>query len=139
MPVSMGHRMSAKFEERVNQKPHPGYVCPASARCDAVAWIGGSGGCAESVLRHWSGSVQHLAHTARLDSVRQAEFDAVFYPGGHGPMWDMPNNRASITLLESFLAADKPVELVCHAPAALLHVKTSDGARPTLAPLGRSP
>ena len=68
-----------------------------------------------------------LAATARLDSVSQAEFDAVFYPGGHGPMWDLAEDRDSIGLIESFIAAEKPVALVCHAPGALRHVKALDG------------
>ena len=68
-----------------------------------------------------------LAATLRLDSVSQAEFDTVFYPGGHGPMWDLAEDRDSIELIESFIAAEKPVALVCHAPGALRHVKALDG------------
>lgn len=68
-----------------------------------------------------------LAASVRLDSVSQADFDAVYYSGGHGPMWDLAENQTSIKLIESFLAAGKPVALVCHAPAALRHVKTADG------------
>ena len=68
-----------------------------------------------------------LASTVRLDSVRQADFDTVFYPGGHGPLWDLAEDRNSIQLIESFLAADKPVALVCHAPGVLRHVKTPAG------------
>lgn len=68
-----------------------------------------------------------LARTVRLDGVRQEDFDTVFYPGGHGPMWDLTEDRSSIALIESFLAAGKPVGLVCHAPGALHHVKTPDG------------
>ena len=68
-----------------------------------------------------------LASTVRLDSVRSEDFDTVFYPGGHGPMWDIAEDRNSIKLIESFLAARKPVALVCHAPGALHHVKTPDG------------
>ena len=73
-----------------------------------------------------------LATTVRLDSVHQQDFDAVFYPGGHGPMWDLAEDRHSIALLESFVAANKPVALVCHAPGALRHVKGPDG-RPLVA------
>lgn len=69
-----------------------------------------------------------LAATVRLDNVSQAEFDTVFYPGGHGPMWDLVEDKNSIALIESFLAAGKPVALVCHAPGALRHVKTPTGA-----------
>jgi putative intracellular protease/amidase len=68
-----------------------------------------------------------LARTVRLDSVSQADFDAVFYPGGHGPLWDLAEDRDSIALIESFIAADKPVALVCHAPGVLRHVKAATG------------
>jgi putative intracellular protease/amidase len=70
-----------------------------------------------------------LAATVRLDSVRQEDFDAVFYPGGHGPLWDLAEDAHSIGLLESFVAAGKPLALVCHAPGALRHVK-EPGGRP---------
>jgi putative intracellular protease/amidase len=68
-----------------------------------------------------------LAATVPLSSVSQADFDTVFYPGGHGPMWDLAEDRHSIALLESFVAAGKPVALVCHAPGALRHVRGPDG------------
>jgi putative intracellular protease/amidase len=68
-----------------------------------------------------------LASTVRLDSVKAADFETVFYPGGHGPMWDLAEDPTSIELIESFLAAGKPVALVCHAPGALRHAKTPDG------------
>jgi putative intracellular protease/amidase len=68
-----------------------------------------------------------LASTVRLDSVESKDFDAVFYPGGHGPLWDLAEDRHSIALIESFLAAGKPVALVCHAPGVLRHVETPDG------------
>lgn len=68
-----------------------------------------------------------LANTKRLDSVSATDFDAVFYPGGHGPMWDMPDNAISIALIEDFVKADKPVAAVCHAPVALLNVRGKDG------------
>ncbi len=68
-----------------------------------------------------------LAATVRLDSVSQADFDTVFYPGGHGPMWDLAEDENSVVLIQFFLAAGKPVALVCHAPAALRHAKTPDG------------
>lgn len=70
---------------------------------------------------------QQLATTVPLDTVRQEDFDTIFYPGGHGPMWDMPDNKVSIALLESFLQAGKTIGLVCHAPAALLHVRLPNG------------
>jgi len=68
-----------------------------------------------------------LANTVRLDSVSHDDFDAVFYPGGHGPLWDLAENAHSIALIESFVAAGKPVALVCHAPGVLRHVKNADG------------
>lgn len=68
-----------------------------------------------------------LDKTLRLDSVRQEDFDTVFYPGGHGPMWDLAEDKHSIDLIESFLAAGKPFAVVCHSTGALRHVKTADG------------
>jgi len=68
-----------------------------------------------------------LANTVRLDSVSQADFDTVFYPGGHGPLWDLAEDKHSIALIESFINADKPVALVCHAPGVLRHVTAADG------------
>ncbi|HAB85653.1 MAG TPA: type 1 glutamine amidotransferase domain-containing protein, partial [Pseudomonas sp.] len=68
-----------------------------------------------------------LANTYRLDQVSAEDFDAVFYPGGHGPLWDLVNNPTSIALIESFVKADKPVGAVCHAPAALTEVRGKDG------------
>ncbi|MEK6438273.1 type 1 glutamine amidotransferase domain-containing protein [Pseudonocardia sp. T1-2H] len=69
-----------------------------------------------------------LADTEKLANVSAGDFDTVFYPGGHGPMWDMPDNPDSIALLEGFLAADKPIAAVCHAPAALVNVRAQDGS-----------
>lgn len=70
---------------------------------------------------------EQLANTVRLDSVSQADFDTVFYPGGHGPLWDLAEDGNSISLIESFIEAGKPVALVCHAPGVLRHVKAADG------------
>jgi putative intracellular protease/amidase len=69
-----------------------------------------------------------LAGTVRLSTVRAEDYDALFYPGGHGPMWDLAEDKNSITLIEKMHAAGKPVALVCHAPGVLRHVKGSDGA-----------
>jgi putative intracellular protease/amidase len=74
-----------------------------------------------------SAAEAQLAATLRLDSVKAEDFDTVFYPGGHGPMWDLAEDRNSIALIEAFLAANKPVALVCHAPGVLRHVKTPAG------------
>jgi len=68
-----------------------------------------------------------LASTGKLAEVNAAEFDAVFYPGGHGPLWDLAEDKASIALIEAMAAAGKPVALVCHAPGVLRHVKAADG------------
>lgn len=64
-----------------------------------------------------------LAHTVRLADVRAEDFDTVFYPGGHGPLWDLAENPVSIALIESFYNADKPIAFVCHAPGVLRHAK----------------
>lgn len=69
-----------------------------------------------------------LARTVRLDSVDQKDFDTVFYPGGHGPMWDLAEDRNSIRLIESFIAAGKTIGLVCHAPGVLHRVRNADGS-----------
>jgi putative intracellular protease/amidase len=69
-----------------------------------------------------------LAATLRLSDVADASFDAVFYPGGHGPLWDLVEDRDSIALIEAAYAAGKPVAAVCHAPAVFRHVKRADGA-----------
>jgi putative intracellular protease/amidase len=69
-----------------------------------------------------------LAHTLKLSEIAAGDFDAVFYPGGHGPLWDLAEDAASIDLIEFTLAAGKPVALVCHAPGVLRHVKTLDGS-----------
>lgn len=68
-----------------------------------------------------------LSSTRRLATVSAADFDAVFYPGGHGPLWDLAEDASSIALIETMLASGKPVAAVCHAPAALRHARTVDG------------
>jgi putative intracellular protease/amidase len=68
-----------------------------------------------------------LAHTLKLSEIAAADFDAVFYPGGHGPMWDLAEDTSSIALIEATLAAGKPIALVCHAPGVLRHVKAANG------------
>jgi putative intracellular protease/amidase len=68
-----------------------------------------------------------LVTTVRLDSVKAEDFDTVFYPGGHGPMWDLAEDQNSVALIETMIRAGKPVALVCHAPGVLRHVKTPDG------------
>ena len=64
-----------------------------------------------------------FANTLRLADVKAEDFDTVFYPGGHGPMWDLSEDPVSIALLESFYNSGKPIALVCHSPGVLRHVK----------------
>jgi len=71
---------------------------------------------------------QALANTVPLAGVKAEEFDAVFYPGGHGPLWDLAQDADSIRLIESMFAAGKPVAAVCHAPGVLGQVKGESGA-----------
>ena len=68
-----------------------------------------------------------LASTEVLSTVNAADFDAVFYPGGHGPLWDLAEDRDSIDLIQAFIRSGKPTALVCHAPGVLRHVVNEDG------------
>jgi putative intracellular protease/amidase len=68
-----------------------------------------------------------LAGTVKLTTVNQKDFDAVFYPGGHGPMWDLATDKNSIKIIQDFYNSGKPVALVCHAPVALVNVKDKNG------------
>ena len=72
-------------------------------------------------------AIDKVANTVKLKDVNNNDFDAVFYPGGHGPLWDLANDTISIALIEKFYNSHKPVAFVCHAPAALLKVKTENG------------
>ncbi|OOZ38351.1 type 1 glutamine amidotransferase domain-containing protein [Solemya pervernicosa gill symbiont] len=74
------------------------------------------------------GAQTALATTSKLIELSPDDFDAVFYPGGHGPLWDLAEDKNSIAMIESMYAAGKPVAAVCHAPAVLRHTKTADGA-----------
>jgi putative intracellular protease/amidase len=71
---------------------------------------------------------EKLRHSVSLKEVNHKDFAAVFYPGGHGPMWDLAVDKHSIRLIESFYRSSKPVAFVCHGPAALKNVKDEDGA-----------
>jgi putative intracellular protease/amidase len=71
--------------------------------------------------------IDKVAHTFKLSEVNEADYDAVFYPGGHGPLWDLATDATSIALIENFYKNNKPVAFVCHASAALLKVKAPDG------------
>jgi putative intracellular protease/amidase len=68
-----------------------------------------------------------LANTVKLSTVAAASFDALFYPGGHGPLWDLAEDKHSIALIETMFAAGKPVSAVCHAPGVFRHTKGADG------------
>lgn len=69
-----------------------------------------------------------LANSLKLADISVEGFDAVFYPGGHGPLWDLAEDRDSIALIEAMYSANKTVAAVCHAPAVLLHAKSADGS-----------
>ena len=73
-------------------------------------------------------AIKALAHTTILAEVPSDGFDAVFYPGGHGPLWDLAEDAHSIKLIESMSAAGKTVSAVCHAPAVFRHTKSADGS-----------
>lgn len=68
-----------------------------------------------------------MANTKVLSEVNASDFDGVFYPGGHGPLWDLVDNTASISLIEDFIKTEKPVAGVCHASAVFLNAKNPDG------------
>ncbi|QFG29608.1 type 1 glutamine amidotransferase domain-containing protein [Pseudomonas umsongensis] len=68
-----------------------------------------------------------LASTVMLGTVKAGDYDAIFYPGGHGPLWDLAEDLDSIALIEAFYNAGKPVAAVCHAPGVLRHAKDADG------------
>ncbi len=69
-----------------------------------------------------------LADTLKLSDISSADYDALFYPGGHGPLWDLAEDKDSIRLIETMYAQGKPVSAVCHAPGVLRHVRSADGS-----------
>ena len=71
--------------------------------------------------------IDKVAHSLPLSEINQADYDAVFYPGGHGPLWDLANDEHSIHLIEDFYNHQKPIAFVCHAPAALIKAKAQNG------------
>lgn len=71
--------------------------------------------------------LQLMANTKILEEVSSDDFDAIFYPGGHGPLWDLVTDKYSIALLEEFWDAKKPIATVCHSPSVLLNVKDENG------------
>jgi putative intracellular protease/amidase len=72
-------------------------------------------------------AIDKVAYSLKLSNIKAADYDAVFYPGGHGPLWDLANDTNSIKLIEDFYNTQKPVAFVCHAPAALIKVKAENG------------
>jgi putative intracellular protease/amidase len=83
----------------------------------------------EATVRYYNDPVtmERLSNTVKISSVSAKDFDTVFYPGGHGPMWDLPDDEDSIRLLESFNRAGKVMTLMCHSPVGLKNVKGLDG------------
>jgi putative intracellular protease/amidase len=79
-------------------------------------------------FRRDSAAQAALANTLKLSDVSSDDYDAVFYPGGHGPLWDLAEDHHSIALIETMYAAGKPVAAVCHAPAVLRHAEAPDGS-----------
>lgn len=72
-------------------------------------------------------AIDLVAHTLKLSDINESDYDAVFYPGGHGPLWDLADDKDSIGLIQSFYKNQKPIAFVCHAPAALVNVTTENG------------
>jgi len=95
-------------------------VDPASEEADAQT---------PSTQRFYKDSeaIYQVANTLKLSDIKAADYDAVFYPGGHGPLWDLANDKNSIQLIEDFYKAQKPISFVCHAPAALINAKAENG------------
>jgi putative intracellular protease/amidase len=71
--------------------------------------------------------IDKVAHSLKLSDIKHDDFDAVFYPGGHGPLWDLATDTTSIKLIEAFYNHQKPIAFVCHAPAALVNAKAENG------------
>jgi putative intracellular protease/amidase len=71
--------------------------------------------------------INKVAHSLKLGDVKLDDYDAVFYPGGHGPLWDLATDKTSIKLIEDFYNHQKPIAFVCHSPAALIHAKAENG------------
>ncbi len=74
-----------------------------------------------------SGLLELMANTKKLEDISSDDFDAVFYPGGHGPLWDLVTDKYSIALIEEFWDSKKPIATVCHSPSVLLNVKDENG------------
>lgn len=74
-----------------------------------------------------NGLIDKVGHSLKLSDIKPEDYDAVFYPGGHGPLWDLATDKDSIALIEAFYNHQKPIAFVCHAPAALVNVKNENG------------
>ncbi len=72
-------------------------------------------------------AIDKVAYSLKLSDVKPENYDAIFYPGGHGPLWDLASDTTSIKLIETFYNTQKPIAFVCHAPAALVKVKAENG------------
>ena len=72
-------------------------------------------------------AIDKVAYSLKLSDINFEDYDAVFYPGGHGPLWDLATDKTSIKLIEDFYNAQKPIAFVCHAPAALVNAKAENG------------
>ena len=72
-------------------------------------------------------AIDKVAYSLKLSDVNFNDYDAVFYPGGHGPLWDLATDKTSIKLIEDFYNSQKPIAFVCHAPAALVNAKAENG------------
>ena len=92
-------------------------------------WVGWANQSIEAIERFYKDNIliDKVAYSLKLSDVKQDDYDAVFYPGGHGPLWDLANDKSSIALIEGFYNHSKPVAFVCHAPAALVKVKAANG------------
>jgi putative intracellular protease/amidase len=71
--------------------------------------------------------IDKVAHSLKLSIIKEADYDAIFYPGGHGPLWDLATDKNSIQLIEAFYNHQKPIAFLCHSPAALVNVKAKNG------------
>ncbi len=71
--------------------------------------------------------IDKVAYSLKLSDIKYDDYDAVFYPGGHGPLWDLATDKISIKLIEDFYNHQKPIAFVCHAPAALINAKAENG------------
>ena len=106
-------------EERIAPSPHPGGHSPL----DPLSNLPERATPSTKRFHEDLAAQAELASTKPLADVSASNFNAVFYPGGRGPMWDMPNNTASIALIEAFIKDDKPVVAICHGPIALVNVR----------------